>query len=289
MTTDTYTITYTKILPSLATVTYNLNSFDADHGLTLNYLGDQGFGLSPLHRITTRGPLQDGDSDIDFRLDPRVIQIPLIVQNSSASPKYNSYVIRDALLDIFQPQYPGYIEVTTGNGVSTITRRLNVRVLGGLTFDVDPTEYHVRTVVQMRADDPTWYDPALTTLTVTNAQFGINVNYTQSGNWKSFPIIEVTGPVTNFDISILRGYIAVNSGVTIAAGVTWYFDLRYGYKTVYTGPNQTGTNVISNINLASDLSTFAMAPGSDSLICGGSGRTAATQAVFKYNSRYTGI
>lgn len=290
MTTDTYTITYTKIVSSLVTITYNLNSYDADHGLTLNYLGDQGFGLAPLHRITTRGPLQHGDSDIDFRLDPRVIQIPLIVQNTSASPKYNSYVIRDALLDIFQPQYPGYIEVTTGNGVSTITRRLDVRVLGGLTFDVDPTEYHVRTVVQLRADDPTWYDPALTTLTVGNLQFGLNVNYTQSGNWISYPIIEVTGPVTNFSVSgIPSGSISVNTGFTIAAGVTYYFDLRYGYKTVYTGPNQTGTNVIGNIDPVSTLATFAMFPGTYSLLCTGSGRTAATQAVFKYNSRFTGI
>jgi hypothetical protein len=35
----------------------------------------QGMGLSPLHFITQRGPLQDGESVIDMRFDPRTIQI----------------------------------------------------------------------------------------------------------------------------------------------------------------------------------------------------------------------
>ena len=34
-----------------------------------------GFGMAPLHFITQRGPLQDGESPIDMRWDPRVIQI----------------------------------------------------------------------------------------------------------------------------------------------------------------------------------------------------------------------
>lgn len=283
--TDTYSITYTT-----RGTTYTLNGYDADHGLTLSYLGDQGFGLAPLHRITTRGPLQHGDSDIDFRLDPRILQIPLVVKNESASPKFNSYAIREALLNIFRPQDAGVLSVVQSDGVTTRTRSIIVKVLGGLTFDVDPVDYHVRTIIQLRADDPTWYDPAITTRVVSNASFGINVNYTQSGNWYSYPIIEVTGPVTNFSVvGFPTGYIGVNSGVTIAAGVTWYFDLRYGYKTVYTGPDQTGTNVIGNINPTSMLATFTMFPGTYSILCTGSGRTAATQAVFKYNSRYTGI
>jgi hypothetical protein len=283
--TDTYSITYTA-----RGVTYNLNGYDADHGLTLNYLGDQGFGLAPLHRITTRGPLQHGDSDIDFRLDPRILQIPLVVKNESASPMFNSYAIREALLNIFRPQDVGVLSVVRSDGVTTYTRSIIVKVLGGLTFDVDPVDYHVRTVVQLRADDPTWYDPVVTTRAVTNAVFGINVSYTQSGNWYSYPIIEVTGPVTNFSvIGFTTGIIKVNSGVTIAAGVTWYFDLRYGYKTVYTGPDQTGTNVIGEIDPTSTLSTFTMLPGTNSIMCTGGGRTAATIALFKYNSRYTGI
>jgi hypothetical protein len=283
--TDTYSITYTA-----RGVTYNLNGYDADHGLTLHYLGDQGFGLAPLHRITTRGPLQHGDSDIDFRLDPRILQIPLVVKNESASPMFNSYAIREALLNIFRPQDVGVLSVVRSDGVTTYTRSIIVKVLGGLTFDVDPVDYHVRTVVQLRADDPTWYDPVVTTRAVTNAVFGINVSYTQSGNWYSYPIIEVTGPVTNFSvIGFTTGIIKVNSGVTIAAGVTWYFDLRYGYKTVYTGPDQTGTNVIGEIDPTSTLSTFTMLPGTNSIMCTGGGRTAATIALFKYNSRYTGI
>ena len=34
-----------------------------------------GFGLAPLHFITQRGPVQDGQTPLDMRWDPRVIQI----------------------------------------------------------------------------------------------------------------------------------------------------------------------------------------------------------------------
>jgi len=45
-----YAITYT-----VGASTFNLNGYDAATGLTFGYLGDQGFGLAPMHRITQRG------------------------------------------------------------------------------------------------------------------------------------------------------------------------------------------------------------------------------------------
>lgn len=279
--TDTYSITYTA-----RGTTYNLNGYDADHGLTLRYLGDQGFGLAPLHRITTRGPLQHGDSDIDFRLDPRILQIPLIVQNTSSTPINQSYVIRKALLDIFRPQDSGTLRVQT----STIDRSIDVRVLGGLTFDVDPQDYHVRTVVQLRADDPTWYEVEQNnTITFTSAMFGINYTLTNSGNWQSFPQITATGPVTNLKINnSTTGQFLQFSG-TIPAGTTYYIDLRYGYKTVYTGPNQTGTNVIDKVTATSNLATLSIVPGNNTFDLTGTGLSSATSILFTWPDRYTGI
>lgn len=40
----------------------------------------EGMGLAPLHFITQRGPLQDGESPIDMRFDPRIVQI-VIAEN----------------------------------------------------------------------------------------------------------------------------------------------------------------------------------------------------------------
>lgn len=283
--TDTYSITYTA-----RGVTYTLNGYDADHGLTLNYLGDQGFGLAPLHRITTRGPLQHGDSDIDFRLDPRVLQIPLMVKNESASPKFNSYDIRERLLSIFRPQDAGFLTVQTSNGTLSKFRSINVKVLGGLTFDVDPVDYHVRTVVQLRADDPTWYDnQQFNDITILGINFGLTYNLTNTGNWLSFPQIQATGPVTNLTITNTTTSQVLNIPGTISAGTSYYFDLRYGYKTIYTGPNQTGTNVIDKISATSNLATWAIQPGVNNIVITGTGTSGATQVVTTWPNRYTGI
>lgn len=283
--TDTYSITYTT-----RGTTYNLNGYDADHGLTLNYLGDQGFGLAPLHRITTRGPLQHGDSDIDFRLDPRILQIPLVVKNESASPKFNSYDIRERLLSIFRPQDLGFLTVQTSNGTLSKYRRINVKVLGGLTFDVDPVDYHVRTVVQLRAEDPTWYDDELTTASFNSAVLGTPITRSNAGNWLTFPDdLFVDGPITNFLLTNQTSGQFLNVPGTIAAGVRYYFDLRYGYKTVWTGPNQTGTNVIDKLSATSHLATWGILPGSNSLVVTGTGATGATAVYIAWQNRYTGI
>ena len=279
--TDTYSITYTA-----RSTTYTLNGYDADHGLTLHYLGDQGFGLAPLHRITTRGPLQHGDSDIGFRLDPRVLQIPLVVKNDSATPMIQSYAIRQALLDIFRPQDAGILTVTFG----TTTRNIAVKVLGGLTFDVDPQDYHVRTVVQLRADDPTWYDAEqFNTSTINGVNFGLTYGLTNTGNWLSFPQIQATGPVTNLTITNSTTSQVLNIPGAISAGTSYYFDLRYGYKTIYTGPNQTGTNVIDKISATSNLATWAIQPGVNNIVITGTGTSGATQVVTTWPNRYTGI
>ena len=34
-----------------------------------------GFGMPPSHRLTERGPLQHGETDLGYLLDPRLIQI----------------------------------------------------------------------------------------------------------------------------------------------------------------------------------------------------------------------
>lgn len=283
--TDTYTITYTA-----RGITYNLNGFDADHGLTLHYLGDQGFGLAPLHRITTRGPLQHGDSDIDFRLDPRILQIPLVVKNESASPKFNSYAIREALLNIFRPQEAAYIDITTGNGVTTIRRRIDVHVLGGLTFDVDPVDYHVRTIIQLRADDPTWYEPdALGAAIVTTYQDS-NIGGTQvfaiGGNWPTFPIIRVNGPITNPTITNNTTGQSIAITATITAGNWFQIDLSYGKKTVV---DNTNVNQIATVSAASNLATWSLVPGNNTIAVTGTGVTSASDLTFTYFPRYTGI
>ena len=293
----TYNDLSTKLEYDTGGVTYTLSGADTTTGLTFHYLGDQGFGLAPLRRITTRGPLQNGDNDIDFRLEPRVLQVPLLVKNESATaPRYQHYQIREKILDIFRPQTSGVlrvmVEYTTGGIADVITRNINVKVLGGLSFDVDPNSWNVRTVVQLRADDPTWYSGSGLTGTtlLTTTYFDTNIGGTQTfalaGNWPTFPIIRVNGPITNPTITNNTTGKSIAITATISAGAYYDIDLSYGKKTVV---DNGGVNRISTVSSSSDLATWALAPGNNVIAITGSGTTSASDINFSFYHRYTGI
>jgi len=277
-------------------ISYILNGFDSISGFTFNYLGDQGFGLAPMHRITTRGPLQQGDSDIDFRLDPRVLQLPLVVANTSSDGKrWYHYQIRERLLEIFQPQYSGVLQlIVLGlNGASAVDyeRRINVNLLGGLSFDVDPSNYNVRTVVQLRASDPTWYEssyPSGNRFVVNYVTSNINGSQVINvgGNWWTYPIIRLFGPITNPVITNSTTGQSITFTGTISAGAYYDIDLEYGKKTVV---DNLGVNRISTVSSASAFATWSLGPSNNTIAITGTGTTAATNAVFNYFYRYTGI
>jgi len=276
-------------------VTYTINGADTTTGLTFRYLGDQGFGLAPLHRITTRGPLQQGDSDIDFRLDPRVMQLPLVVVNaSSTAPRYEHYQIREKMLGIFRPQSSGLLRSRVGalSGTTPFIeeRNIAVRVLGGLSFDVDPNSWHVRTVVQLRADDPTWYEGNAIGERVSVNYLNANINGNQSistvGNWPTFPVIRINGPITNPVITNSTSGQTITITATIGAGAFYDIDLEYGKKTVF---DNLSVNRISTVSAASALATWSLQSGANNIAITGTGTTAATNAVFNFFHRYTGI
>jgi len=290
-----YSITYTT-----AGTTYNLNGLNASLGVTLRYLGDQGFGMAPMHRITQRGPLQHGDSDINFRLDPRILQIPLLVEASTLSAGYEA---REALTKIFTP----------ANGVGTlriisddIDRAIDCVTLGGMDFNADVAMgWHVRTVVQLRASDPTWYNPTpisggatptiagtptpvplLVPWTAGASALNSTLSITNDGTWLSYPIITAVGPITSLVITNTTSGDKIEVSGTIASGDTWTFDLRYGRKTVI---DQTGANKSSSITADSSLATFAIERGANSITVTGSSTGAASAVDLVYYTRYVGV
>ena len=298
-----YSITYT-----IQGTTYTLNSFDSASGLTFNYLGDLGFGMAPLHRITQRGPLQQGDSDVDFRLDPRVLQIPLLITGSSIT---EHYAIRDKLLAIFSPSnVVGTLTITRPDDSQ---RSIATKILGGLSMDVDAKSgYNVKTIVQMRADDPTWYNPLQNTISGTSIITGtptpipriypvtygasgtINVNtaVAYGGTWNSYPNIVAVGPLNNLVIQNTSTGDTITLAANIAALTTYTFDLRYGYKTVV---DQLGANQLANITAASNLATFNLAPmpqvigGVNNINISATGGTSASSVTLTYNNRFIGV
>jgi hypothetical protein len=290
-----YAITYTS-----GGTTFNLDGYDAVTGFTFNYQGDQGFGLAPMHRITQRGPMQHGDSDVDFRLDPRIMQIPVFVTTTTPD---DYYAARGRLLSVFSPSNSvGTITVTT----STWARSIDVRVLGGMSFDTDAkVGYSLRAVIQLRADDPTWYDavphavsgaagiagtatayPVIYPRTYGTANINVATTFVYDGTWLAYPVITATGPITGLVITNnSTGQIITTTG-SIAAGRTYTYDLRYGRKTVY---DDLGNNQIATVAASSTLATWAIVTGTNSISIASSASSSPAAVNIIYYTRFVGI
>jgi len=286
--------------------TYNLSN--QSPGFLVHYLGDENYGMAPLHMITSRSPVQHGDTTLDFRLDPRIIQIPLLVECETLQEQYE---LRNYLLSIFKPSNTdGTLVVDYPDGRQ---RCITTRVLGGLDFNMETSSgYSIRAVVKLRCSDPTWYNPLETTLPlfsiagtptpypkiypVTYGTLSLTGTYVLNygGTWLSYPIITVTGPVTNFSITNTASNqnITLVTGTVIAAGTSLTFDLRYGYKTV---TDQTGANKIGLVDSSSELAQFALYPAPDvpnginTLAVSGTSVTSSSSVFLSYFDRFVGI
>jgi hypothetical protein len=75
------------------------------------------------------------------------------------------------------------------------------------------------------------------------------------------------------------------TGFTIGAGVTYTIDLRYGYKTVV---DHLGANQISKLSTDSDLATWGLIAGENSIGVVGTSITSATLISFQFNERFIG-
>lgn len=296
-----FSITYT-----IGGSTYNLNGYDSVIDNDILYFGDQGFGMAPLHRITQRGPLQQGDTDLDFRLDPRIMQLPLFIDTRSIDDLYSA---RARLLSIFTPSNEiGILTIAT----DYFTRSINCKVLGGLAFDTDAkTGYALRSIIQLRCEDPTWYNPTPNIINLTSAIAGTPtpipriypvtygasalsgaVTFTYNGNWQTYPVITATGPITNFIITNTSTGELINIPGVIPAGRFWTFNLLYGYKTVF---DDTNVNRISAVSSSSNLAAFSIDPapsvsgGINTITVTGTTTSSTSAVSLTYFDRYIGI
>lgn len=282
--------------------------YDLTGGLA--YLeSDAGFGMSPVSRITERGPLQNGVSDLGFRLQPR--NMSLVLVKPEACPN-NWRRLRQTFLDAFKPSdEASNLLWEFGDGSR---RQIDFHLINGLTIPwtaADRVRPSLRDGVQLYAPDPTWYDPdtsevewtldVLTQLSFPASfpiSFGtdaineiVEIEYT--GTWLAFPIVVFTGPITAPLIRNITTGEKLELSYTVSAGESVTIDTRYGHKTVR---NNSGVNLISYLSSDSDLATFHIAAdpeaadGINQLFASGTdaveGRTSIRAT---WNDRYIGI
>lgn len=271
-----------------------------------------GIGGPPVRRLTQRGPMQHGQTDVGFRLDARSIMLGLAcaAETAAAADGY-----RDTLQRVLGPGVgrPVYLRCVRDDGE---TRQIDCYALNMVDAPARKPERiggMQRFAVQLVAHDPAWYDPAPMQVSAglasissgmlvpvevplliesgSGADGRVQMHY--SGTWDEYPILTLVGPIKDALIANeTTGDTLSFEGYTIAAGDSITVDLRYGYKTVI---EDDGTNRIDKLTSDSDLATWRLASiletgdGVNVLRLSGSSLTAASAVTMIYHARYISL
>lgn len=277
-------------------------------------LSVNGIGTATIRRLTGRAPNQDGDTDLGFRLDPRVVNLVLFA-NAASLAAADAY--RSQLYDYLKP-FAGAINLRCVRDDGAI-RQIDCYPLGTVDApisDQDRIWAAQKIAVQLRAAEPIWYDPQIKYwaavggaatgtsgftipmdvpwVQTANTSIDVTVSLPYAGSWASYPIITFLGPLTSVSLeNATTGQVLDLPNLSLSAGEYVTIDLRYGHKTVV---NQLGDNLIGQLSDWSDLADWHLAPAPDA--SGGinvlnlvvnADATDATGVQMSYYDRYIGL
>ena len=289
-------------------VTIGTIDTDISEGAPFEVVNIDNLGPSEATRITERGPMQDGDSDTDQQLEPRIIPIVLQARVSGA---YTQRAIRNLAIDLFKAtNVPILLTIIWADGT---TFRIDTKSLGNISLPLNiSTNNYMKFGVNLRAANPTFYDPSLSIFNfgltgsgetqvpviVPTPVGGSSLDQTTTinydGTYRAYPIIYIYGPITNPKIeNLTMGTKLDFTGYTIASGDYYTVDLRYGRKIVYKNGN-TADNRINELTIDSTIATFVIeakplaVSGANSIRVSGTALTGISSVYLQYNRRFDG-
>jgi len=264
-----------------------------------------GFGMPPLTRISEQGPLQHGESDRGYRLTPRVLQVAL---NLRATSWADLYVRRQELLDYLSPVGDAALSLRFTEPDGVTVRQIDGYCVDGPLFSSKDRKGRnwQKCAFRLKCPDPAWYDPTQQSIRVVGSgggagfAFPLAVPWTfggttidttfvldYDGSWLEYPEIVAIGPITSLKIEHLESGDKLDfSGITIDTGDYYTIDLRYGHKTIV---DSSGSNKISELSTDSDLATWRLNPGTNSIQFTGVSGSEATAVLIRYYKRYLGV
>jgi hypothetical protein len=280
---------------------------DLSDGVKYSIISFDGFGMAPVKRLEQSGPMQNGATDLGYRLQPRNIRLAIYNMSSTIGLLHDKH---HELLSMFRP----------GNDVikfkyvyaDLTTRQIDCYWTGGLQLsNTDLTfqdKFNQRAVIELRAPDPTWYDPTVRladfALSASSGGFvfplttpflfgsttlnqTVNIQLNDPNAWDTYPTIYVTGAAASLKITNTTTGDKIDFGSnTIGTGVTYTIDTRYGYKTIVDG---AGANQLSKLTNDSNLATWRLVPGDNSINVTGTGLDSNSRIFIQYNTRYIGV
>lgn len=288
-------MTLSKLLQNISVTAEDGIVYPLQGGRPVRFVHLDGAGLAEVRRILQRTPQQDGVTDRGFRLEPRKMTLSLYID---ARSEYNADEMRDKLAYIFGPTTTA-LKLACTRFDNTV-RQIDCFVDGALDFpQSNRTAGSQMVIVPLLAPNPTFYDPTQQTTTASMSSGTATPSITAAGySADDWPVIEVTGPVTNFSMTHQPAGDIITITGTIPGGETWRFDLRPGYKTlVRTSDSANRMNYVvtstlrafSTMRLLSEKVCTLYAQTANFFTCTGTSCTGATSVSVKWYKRYLSL
>lgn len=302
---------------------YDLNKISGNWILT----DVDGLGMTDTRRLSQRGPIQDGDTDLGWRREPRYLALRWALQGCNAKHLWD---LRTELMTIWRPRISDPVILTFYLPNGSI-RATDVNLEGELDFKsgqrLDGRTQAV--VVPLKASDPRLYDPTLRTVefnlldttgglpipwTIPIPIGGSALNKTETvlyaeGNLLAspeYPVIILNGPVTNPVIENLttdeKIDLTANGGLSLSSTEFVTIDLTgrplQDRKTIIDGNNNS---VAQYLTTDSDLATWHLAYAGEKLPDGtysdgnnlirvtGSNANLQSRVTLRYYDRFEGV
>lgn len=284
--------------------------FDLSDKVKMIHLGQSGFGLPNLQRLTDTGPNMVGLADLGYKINERTIQLALMTLSDNTVSDY--FARREELAYIFSPRdRPIVLRWKYQRNNEDVTRDIYAFYTGGLELDSSDKSAFIshKVAVNLICPDPLWFNPEASayvfSLGISGNQMTIPLNVAwnvgastlnataviqYAGTFRANPIINITGPITDLKIVNSTTGKKIQFSGTIPSGQTWVVDTRQDRQTVLYGT----TNKISTLTDDSDLS-FAIEPkptvanGENVITVTGTSGTSATQISLQYNEKFIGL
>lgn len=210
------------------TVSYNLTA-----GTPFRLERAEGFGLAPVRRLGESGPLQDGDSDLGYRLDPRVVTLSLSFSGTSDASVDTA---RSLLTNIASPKMSEALTLRLTREDGNV-RYLDCNAIGATDFPLQPIDRAsktMRAVLQLRAPNPLWYEPAYASS--TNG----TVWYTANSTIRSSSVLESVEFPTNNQQWTYSGTTTGSWTIAFASEFVnpSIYDGRWAFGVIQSGRSQ---------------------------------------------------